>query len=627
LLDVAVKAGVLRSEPEVSFTHALVRDAVYEELAPSQRMALHHRAALALEQSDTCAAGRIANHWRQSGSPDWTVHCIRWARAAAASAVASLAYDEAVKFVALAWQAAGSDGDAELALELARAEFLAGQIGDSLAHCETAARLADGQPDLLARAALVITGMGDTRTLATVDRLCANALRHVPEEAAATRARLLAQRAIAVADTCTAADYARALSAEALELAESSGDPDALLDGIHARHITLCAPQYRDERVQLARRACALAETAKQPLAALWGHVWLVDAAFQIGDLAAVDYELNQIEQFATARQHALAWWHLMRLRATRAALIGELEQAAAFNEEAGAFADRLGAEGTRGLYYAFLNQLALLRGTMDRATGEATLALLRTVREVTLARVFIPITHALLGDMAAARATFEEFRHMPRTVQPGLRWAPLVYHIGVVAIMLDDVETADLVHGCLSKLEPDCMNDGSGALFCAGASTRMLGDLSLTCGRVPEAIGHYRHAIDLNARIGARPFLALSRLGLAKALVAQGGPLTEARELATAAAAEFRRLDLPRPLATADSLLATISTAARDANPLSRREAEVAALIGEALSNRQIASRLVLSERTVESHVRSILGKLGFSSRTEIAAWRLREP
>jgi DNA-binding NarL/FixJ family response regulator len=130
-----------------------------------------------------------------------------------------------------------------------------------------------------------------------------------------------------------------------------------------------------------------------------------------------------------------------------------------------------------------------------------------------------------------------------------------------------------------------------------------------------------------MNARIGARPFLALSRLGLAKALVARGvaGDLPAARALVTEAAAEFRRLDLPGPLAAADALLTRIDAAASAANPLSRRESEVASLIALAMSNRQIAEQLVLSERTVETHVRSILAKLGYSTRTEIATWSLR--
>ena len=51
-------------------------------------------------------------------------------------------------------------------------------------------------------------------------------------------------------------------------------------------------------------------------------------------------------------------------------------------------------------------------------------------------------------------------------------------------------------------------------------------------------------------------------------------------------------------------------------------REREVAALIGGGLSNRAIADRLVVSERTVESYVSSILAKLSFNARTQIAAW-----
>jgi DNA-binding CsgD family transcriptional regulator/tetratricopeptide (TPR) repeat protein len=54
----------------------------------------------------------------------------------------------------------------------------------------------------------------------------------------------------------------------------------------------------------------------------------------------------------------------------------------------------------------------------------------------------------------------------------------------------------------------------------------------------------------------------------------------------------------------------------------LTAREREVAALIAGGLSNRAIADKLVVSERTVESYVSSMLGKLGASARTQIAAW-----
>jgi DNA-binding NarL/FixJ family response regulator len=49
-----------------------------------------------------------------------------------------------------------------------------------------------------------------------------------------------------------------------------------------------------------------------------------------------------------------------------------------------------------------------------------------------------------------------------------------------------------------------------------------------------------------------------------------------------------------------------------------------VAALVAEGLTNRQIAQRLVISERTAQNHVQHILTKLGFASRGQIAAWRM---
>jgi pimeloyl-ACP methyl ester carboxylesterase/DNA-binding CsgD family transcriptional regulator len=56
--------------------------------------------------------------------------------------------------------------------------------------------------------------------------------------------------------------------------------------------------------------------------------------------------------------------------------------------------------------------------------------------------------------------------------------------------------------------------------------------------------------------------------------------------------------------------------------NQLTRREHEVASLVAKGSSNAQIASRLKISERTAESHVEHIRNKLGFSSRSQIAAW-----
>jgi DNA-binding NarL/FixJ family response regulator len=60
---------------------------------------------------------------------------------------------------------------------------------------------------------------------------------------------------------------------------------------------------------------------------------------------------------------------------------------------------------------------------------------------------------------------------------------------------------------------------------------------------------------------------------------------------------------------------------------PLSKRELEVARLVAAGLSNKEIGSRLFLSERTVETHVSKILNRLGINSRVEIASWVAQEP
>ena len=57
---------------------------------------------------------------------------------------------------------------------------------------------------------------------------------------------------------------------------------------------------------------------------------------------------------------------------------------------------------------------------------------------------------------------------------------------------------------------------------------------------------------------------------------------------------------------------------------PLTRREKEIAGLVTDGLGNREIAERLFLSKRTVDSHLEHIFTKLGFTSRAQLASWLL---
>jgi len=68
--------------------------------------------------------------------------------------------------------------------------------------------------------------------------------------------------------------------------------------------------------------------------------------------------------------------------------------------------------------------------------------------------------------------------------------------------------------------------------------------------------------------------------------------------------------------------LPAARAAAVRSPKALTPREREVAVLVSRGLTNREIAERLVIGERTVESHVERIMDKLSRHSRAEIAAW-----
>jgi len=96
--------------------------------------------------------------------------------------------------------------------------------------------------------------------------------------------------------------------------------------------------------------------------------------------------------------------------------------------------------------------------------------------------------------------------------------------------------------------------------------------------------------------------------------------PLEEIVRLAAAGADTLP----PRPAdAGADAGAAALVPAPSPPVPaLTSRELEIAGLVGEGLSNRQIAEQLVISKRTVDAHIEHIYGKLGVSSRVALASW-----
>lgn len=66
----------------------------------------------------------------------------------------------------------------------------------------------------------------------------------------------------------------------------------------------------------------------------------------------------------------------------------------------------------------------------------------------------------------------------------------------------------------------------------------------------------------------------------------------------------------------------AAVTHASPDRGPLTRREWEICLLLPEGLTNKEIASRLFISEASVDSHLAHVREKLAFHSRAEISRW-----
>jgi DNA-binding CsgD family transcriptional regulator len=209
---------------------------------------------------------------------------------------------------------------------------------------------------------------------------------------------------------------------------------------------------------------------------------------------------------------------------------------------------------------------------------------------------------------------------------------------------------------GDLYSLEMMLLNRGGTALFVGDlehAKADYLEALKIA-QRIDDRVAQYALLDSLGcvAAGSGQPHLAAQLLGAAETVRTQAGAslipilapfIAEAEASATAAlgASKFeaecnagKRLNRDDAIRLALGQPAQIpraGTANSQAGALlGKREADVARLLADGLTNKQIGARLFISERTVDSHVRSILNKLGFDSRAQIAGWMAssdREP
>jgi DNA-binding CsgD family transcriptional regulator/predicted negative regulator of RcsB-dependent stress response len=147
----------------------------------------------------------------------------------------------------------------------------------------------------------------------------------------------------------------------------------------------------------------------------------------------------------------------------------------------------------------------------------------------------------------------------------------------------------------------------------------RLIGQRWLMDQDVDRARAAFELAVRVCERMRCLPELALSRLDLVETLLGHyPQERRNALELLHSIKADVRAMNMQPALDRAVRLEQSVATA----NGLTRREQEVAILVAAGHSNREVAEKLVISEATVEVHVKHILSKLGFRSRAQVAAW-----
>jgi DNA-binding NarL/FixJ family response regulator len=218
-------------------------------------------------------------------------------------------------------------------------------------------------------------------------------------------------------------------------------------------------------------------------------------------------------------------------------------------------------------------------------------------------------------GDRDAAEAASLEGVRLSREVGDLYMLGQMLVNLGLVAVMGGDLQTAKprFMDAMRAAREID---DRAAQFFVLNA----LGWHAANSGQALLAAHLFGAAEAVGAGAGTSvtgPFVAMVAAAIATSTAAMGEP----RFVAAFAAGKRLTRDAAVRLALGESEHIEVE-ASGDAGALAKREMEVARLIAEGLSNKQIAARLFISDRTVATHVGHILNKLGVNSRAQVASW-----
>ena len=387
------------------------------------------------------------------------------------------------------------------------------------------------------------------------------------------------------------------------------------------------------------------------------------DGASVLASLDELDLEADNVR---AALGHCLADPDGAELALTMAAGLGQYWRYRAVTEGArwieAVLARRGGDDAIRGRALHVKISLAVVQG--DHAAGleavaEATAIARRLGDDVLLVRILAnqAALQVIAGDVSAARATSADATALAARLGDDMSFIVAAQSEAFIAYLNGDfarMRDVGLAAAARCRRSNECFML-SVHLTSAGMGALMLGEHAAAEAALTEALRASVviddrpglvlriQALANSAAMAGRAQRAAELLGAAEMLRLQigarvspyTGPLAErAQEQARSLLGEDRyhrafdagaHLDREGAVALALGKKMVRDTGPaidKDPDPLGKREREVAELVAEGLSNKEIATRLFLSERTVETHVYNILNKLGFNSRVAIASW-----
>ncbi|GAA0706359.1 AAA family ATPase [Dactylosporangium roseum] len=583
LVDQCVAEGVLvAADGGVGYRHELLRRVVADALPPARRTALHRRALRMLAAAEGVDPARLAHHAGLAGDAE---ALRRYGTAAAESAAAQGAHREATAHYRALVPYAGSlpGGErAELLESYAFQAYLAGLPAEGL----------------------------DARRAAAEERRRRGEIERVGENL-----RWISRLAWWSGDTALARDRA----VEAVELLETIEPGRELAMAYSNRSQLHMLAHELDAAVDWGDRAIALAER-------LGDLETAVHAAVNVGTARLDRCEPEAAEMLL--RQHRIADAaglvdHAARALVNRAAG-GEETGDVLAAVEAVEVALRYAREHDLDGYVQYLLGVrAAARFELcdwDGALADADESLSRPNR------IGVAVVPALVargriqsgrGDPAAL-STLDRALELALTTEEIQRIGPVAVARSEHFLIAGDPARAAAEAGRWLALATEKRHRRYGAelryhLWRAGGGQEQpdgpFGEL--TAGRWRAAAEHWE-------RIGRR-FTRLSALGAGDADAA-GAALRVLDDLGARRTAAWLRADLRRRGVRGIPRGPRPATAANAAG-LTGRQAEVLRLLAEGLSNADIATRLTLSQKTVQHHVSAILDKLGAGSRTQAAA------